>query len=147
MMRLRFGRPNTRLTEKYDGRDDPCDQLAKWTKAYGTKLQLEWVHLFFHTLDTIPMNQYLKTKLRHGTMEQDILREGFLLTFIFEDSFVSIEEALQEIKALIFSTSEEPLEWFHPDWSTQLHHVLEFYNVTAEEEDKDLRNINIQQGK
>jgi len=35
MMRLRFGQPNTRLTEKYDGRDDPRNHLAKWNKAYG----------------------------------------------------------------------------------------------------------------
>ena len=35
------------------------------------------------------------------------------------------------------------MEWVQPDQSTQLHNVLEFYNVTIEEEDDDLRNINI----
>lgn len=143
MMRLRFGQPNTRLNEKYDGRDDPRDHLAKWTKAYGTKLQPEWVHLFSHTLDTIPMNWYFETELRHGTEDWDILREGFLLTFSFEDGFESIDEALQDIKAVIFRTPREPLEWVQPDWGTQLRHALECYNVMTEEEDEDPRNINI----
>lgn len=35
------------------------------------------------------------------------------------------------------------MEWIQPDWSTQLRHALECYNVTAEEEDEDPRNINI----
>lgn len=32
---IRFGHPNTRLIEKYNGKDDPCDHLMKWTKAWG----------------------------------------------------------------------------------------------------------------
>ena len=89
------------------------------------------------------MNWYLETELRHGTAEWDILREGFLLTFSFEHGFASIDEALQEIKAVIFITSQEPMEWTQPDWSTQQRHALECYNVTAEEEDEDPRSINI----
>jgi len=50
------GYANTRMTENYSGKDDPCDHLARWTKAWETKLQLEWVHIFCHTLDTIPIN-------------------------------------------------------------------------------------------
>ena len=30
-----------------------------------------------------------------------------------------------------------------PDWSTQLCHALECYNITVEVEDEDPRNINI----
>ena len=37
MMRLRFGHPKIRVTKKYDGRNDPCDHLSKWTKLYGTE--------------------------------------------------------------------------------------------------------------
>ena len=120
-----------------------CDHLAKWTKVYRTKPQLEWVHLFYHTLDIIPMNWYLETELRHGTAEWDILREVFWMTFNFEDGFASIDEALQEIKVIIFITLTKPMEWTQPDWSTQLHHALECYNVTVEVEDEDPRNINI----
>lgn len=87
MMRSRFGYANTRMTEKYSGKDDPCDHLARWTKAWGMKPQPEWVHIFCHTLDTIPMNWYLETKLHHGTTEWDILRNIFLLTFSFEEEF------------------------------------------------------------
>lgn len=66
----------------------------KWTKAYGTEPWSEWVHLFFHILGTIPINWYLEIDLRHGTAEWDILREGLLMTFSFEDGFESIDEAL-----------------------------------------------------
>ena len=36
MMRLWFGSSNTRMTEKYNGRDDTRDHLEKLTKARGT---------------------------------------------------------------------------------------------------------------
>lgn len=35
------------------------------------------------------------------------------------------------------------MEWVQPDWSTQLCHALEYYNVTTEEEDENQININI----
>lgn len=34
--------------------------------------------------------------------ESDILREGFMMKFIFEDGFDGIEEELQEVNASIF---------------------------------------------
>ena len=37
MMRMRFCRPKVRFTEKYDGRNDPLDHLAKWIEVYGEK--------------------------------------------------------------------------------------------------------------
>jgi len=70
-MRMQFGHPNVWLTEKYDGRNDPHDHLAKWTKVYGTEPQPEWVHLFYHTLDIIPRignwKQSFATALWSGT--------------------------------------------------------------------------------
>jgi len=68
--------------------------LAKRTQAYGEKPQPKWVHLFCHTLDAIPMNWYIETEFCHGTGEWDVLREGFMMTFSFEDGFHSIDEAL-----------------------------------------------------
>lgn len=91
------------MTDKYDGQDDPCVHLAKWAQAYGEKPQLEWVHLFCHTLDVIPMNWYLETQLCHGTGEWDILHEGFVMAFNFEDGFDYIDEVLQEVKATVGS--------------------------------------------
>lgn len=88
MMKLRFRYTNTRITEKQTGKDDLHEHLARWTKAWGEELEPEWVHIFCHTLDTILMNWYLETEMRHGTVEWDILKEIFLLNFIFEDGFV-----------------------------------------------------------
>lgn len=119
------------MTDKYDGKDDPHAHLAKWAKAYGANPQREWVHLFYHTLDVIPMNSYLETKLHHGTCEWDVLREGFIMIFNFEDGFDCIDEALQEIKAASFRIPQDPLDMVQPYWTTQLSHVLECYNVTT----------------
>ena len=66
---MHFGRPKVKLIEKYYGRSDPPDNLAKWNDAYGAKPQPEWVHLFCHTLDVIPMSWYLEIELHHDTDE------------------------------------------------------------------------------
>lgn len=56
------------------------------------------------------MNWYLETELRHGMGKWDVLKEGFLLTLNFEDGFTSIDEALQEIKVIIFRMPTKPME-------------------------------------
>jgi len=89
------------------------------------------------------MNWSPEIELCHDTAEWDILREGFFMTFSFEDGFKSIDKVLQEFRAATFRIPQDPLDFIHPDSSTQLHHALECYNVTAEEDDKDPRNINI----
>lgn len=63
--------------------------------------------------------------------------------FSFEDGFDCIDEVLQEFKVVIFRILQDPLDLIQPNWTTQLSHALEFYNITIEEEDKDPRNINI----
>lgn len=40
------------------------------------------------------MNWYLETELCHDIVEWDALREGFFMTFKFEDGFECIDEAL-----------------------------------------------------
>ena len=60
------------------------------------------------------MNSYVETELHHGTGEWDILREGFMMKFNFEDRFESIDEALQEVKAAIFRTPHDPLDLIQP---------------------------------
>ncbi len=79
-MKLRFGYDNTYMMGKYIGKDDPCEHLARWTKAWGEELQPKWFHIFCHTLDTIPMKWYLETELRHGMAKLDIMKGIFLLT-------------------------------------------------------------------
>jgi len=104
--------------EKYTGNDDLCEHLDNWKKAWGEEPQLEWVHIFCHTLDTIPMNWYVEKELRHGNVEWDALKDIFLLTFHFEEGFECINEALQEIKTFIFKIHEESIEWLQPNWGT-----------------------------
>jgi len=65
-------------------------------------------------------------------MKWDV-KEGFLLNFIFEYGFASIDEALQAIKAVIFRMLKEPMECTQLYRCTQLHHTLECYNVTTED--------------
>lgn len=101
-MKTRFGKLKIRMIDKYDGQDDSCVKLAKWAQAYGEKPQPEWVHLFCHTLDVVPMNWYVEIDLHHGTGKWDILREWYMLAFSFEDKFDNIDEVLQEVKAAIF---------------------------------------------
>lgn len=93
------------------------------------------------------MNWYLEIEMRHGTVEWDILKESFLLTFSFKDGFEFIDEELQEIKDAIFKIREEHVAWVQGDWSMKLRHVLECYNVTIEEGKEDPRNTNIPSSK
>jgi hypothetical protein len=37
-------------------------------------------------------------------------KEGFLMTFSFEDGIESIDEVLQEVKAVIFRIPQDPLD-------------------------------------
>jgi len=50
-------------------------------------------------------------ELHHGTNEYDILHEGFLSTFTFEDRWWdTIDDALQVVKSTIFKIPQEPME-------------------------------------
>lgn len=89
------------------------------------------------------MNQYLETELRHGTCEWDILYKRFIMMFSFKDGFDCIDEALKEVKVVIFRILQDPLDLIQLYWTTQLSHALECYNVTVEEEDEDPPKINI----
>lgn len=65
------------------------------------------------------------------------------MTFNFDDGWDSIDEAIQEVKAVIFRMPQESLEIIHPEWVAQLSCALECYNVAAKEENEDPRNIDI----
>lgn len=45
----------------------------------------------------------------------------------------------------IFRIPQDPLDLIQLDWTTQLSHTLECYNVTVKEEDEDPTKINIQE--
>ncbi len=102
-MKIRFGKPELQIMDKYGGHDDLHMHLTKWTKAYGEEPQPEWVHLFYHTVDVIPRNWYTEIELQHGTGKLDILHEGFLATFLFEYQWMdTMDDVLQMGKATIF---------------------------------------------
>ena len=102
LIRLRFGHVETRIIEKYNGKDDPHEHLSHWILAWGEEPQPECVHILFHTLDVIPQQWYLETKLRHGTKCWYEMEKGFLLTYNFTDGWDCINDALQEVKERVF---------------------------------------------
>jgi len=94
MMRLSFGSTTTWFSKKYTGKDDSQEHMAQRTMAWGEVPQPERVHIFIHSLDVIPTNWYLETKLGHEIVDWDEMKASFLLTFIFEDGFKSIDGKL-----------------------------------------------------
>jgi len=66
-MWIKFGLEDTRVEVKYDGKVDPWEHIYHYTSVWKEVAEQEWVHGFIHTLETIPMNWYLETKLQHGT--------------------------------------------------------------------------------
>jgi len=54
------------IKDKYHGQDDARSHLTKWIKVYGEDPQPELAHLFYHTLDIIPMNWYIERELHNG---------------------------------------------------------------------------------
>lgn len=79
-------------------------------QVYGEEPQPKWVHLFYHTLDVVPMNWYTETELHHRTSEWDFLCRGFLLT-TFEDFWSdTVDDALWAVKETIFKIPQESME-------------------------------------
>lgn len=130
-MWIRFGLVDTEINVKYDGKVDPREHIHLCTTTWEEIPRHEWVHGFIHTLEIIPQNWYLETELRHGTMSWEDMADGFILTFSFEDDFPCIDSALQEVIKKIFRNATS-LTWKHPDWTVQLEHALECYNIIAE---------------
>jgi len=89
------------------------------------------------------MNWYLETELRHSIVKWDIIREGFLMPFSFEDGLERTDKAVQKVKETTFKIPQDPLELIQSYWSTQPCHALECYIVNAEGDDEVPRNINI----
>lgn len=80
------------------------------------------------------MNWYLEIELRHGTVNWADLVEGFILTFSFEYDCPCIELSLQTIREKIFGNATS-LTWKQPNWTAQLRHALECYNIITEEDE------------
>lgn len=82
-----YWREYRKITKKYTGKDDPQHPLSRWTMTWGEEPRLEWVHVFFHTLDVIPLNSYLETELCHVIIDWNDMKDNFILTFRFKYGF------------------------------------------------------------
>lgn len=58
----------------------------------------EWVHMFVHTLDTVPKNWYTALELRCGTSNLKEMTDKFQATFSFESEHPTVDAALRIIK-------------------------------------------------
>ena len=60
VLAIRFGEDVGCMNYKYDGQTNPRIHTEACINAWKNKSVDEWVHLFVHTLDTIPKNGILK---------------------------------------------------------------------------------------
>ena len=89
------------------------------------------------------MNWYLEVELRRGTMEWSAVREKFVLNFSFESRFPCINTTLHTIQDVVFDMLEKPEKWALPTCDAQMKDIIEFCNVTIEDNEEDPRNNNI----
>ena len=130
LMAIRFSVDREYVQQKYTGENDPRAHIQTCEQNWSDILEDEWVHIFIHTLDTIPRNWYTETELRKGTTTWPLMTDSFLLTFAFESEHPSVAQALDVIKTKIFEdhTVSVPVQ---PEWITQLEEALECYNFTS----------------
>ena len=83
------------------------------------------------------MNWYLEIKLCQGTIDWHELKENFILTFSSQDGFQCINSSLEEIYATTFRIETKVSASVQPYWSAHVQHMLECYNITAEEGEED----------
>ncbi len=57
-MRISFSIERDGIQQKYTGESDPRAHIMLCEQSWLDILADEWVHLFVHTLDTVPMNWY-----------------------------------------------------------------------------------------
>ena len=142
LLAVRFGNDVEGINYRYDGQTDPMIDMEACVKAWQHRDVDEWVHLFVHTLDTIPKNQYTETELRKGIKTWSLMRDGFQLTFGFESEYLEIDDALEVIKIKLFDDCPLPI-FNQSDWAAQIENAVECYNFVADEEEEDPHNANI----
>jgi hypothetical protein len=135
------------IAQKYTGVGDPTDHVEQCRNIWRSIPKKEWMHMFIHTLDTIPKNWYLELEMHRETMNWDQLIQRFKVTFTFEHESPLLDATLQAIRTKIF-LEEGPMEVV-PMCSAHrasmiVHELLECYNVAKEEQDEeDPRNIQV----
>ena len=98
LLEIRFGENVSYVGQKYMGLMNPVNYIENYHAAWNIVPRQEWVHLFIHTLDTIPRNWYTLVKLRRGNIDWDELSNSFNHNFFFVDDNLMIYVAMQVIK-------------------------------------------------
>ena len=86
----------------------------------------------FHSYIRDNPKWYLEIELRHGIVNWEIMVDGFILIFKFEDDCPYIDLALQTVKKKIFE-NVTPMTWKQLDWAAQIENAVECYNLTTNE--------------
>jgi len=133
--------------QKYTGESDPIGHMERCMTLWRLVPEIEWSHIFIHTLDTTLKNWYLELEMHKDTTIWEELTQRFEISFTFEHESPSIDTTLKEIQTKIFLEVEMmeivPICSDHKDKMT-VKKILECYNVTKEEyEEEDLRNVKI----
>ena len=133
MMRLHFEKPTSPPMDIFGGRGDSCKNLATWMEVWDKTTRAEWVHMFVHTLGPIPTAWYLEMELRRWTLNWVIMSESFQLTFGMAGGSEGLDEALQDIEALLFDDSRPQIECVAPSWEAQMEDIIKCRNLSVED--------------
>jgi hypothetical protein len=151
LMQIRFGTEEEDIAQKYTGESDPAGHVEQCRDLWSSVPEIEWMHKFIHTLDTIPKNWYLELEMHRETTRWEELIQRFRVTFTFEHESPSIDAVLQAIQSNIFleeGTMEVVSVCSAHRANINVHELLECYNVAKEEHDEeDPRNVQVPETK
>ena len=82
-------------------------------------------------------------KGRMGLPVWEILKDEFVGTFSLVGGTEALDEALQDIDALVFDESHPCAAQGAPTWETQMQDIVNCHNLSMEECDEDPRNVSI----
>ena len=117
LLMIIFGEDAGGMDYRYGGQTNPRIHIEACVQAWKHRNVDERVHLFVHTLETIPKNWYTETELHRGTKNWPLLIEGFQLTVGFDSEYPEIDDALEIVRLKVFD--DYPLPLFNqPDWET-----------------------------
>jgi hypothetical protein len=118
MMTTRFSAQGGNCEAWYTGRSCPKDLVRSCEEAWSDIPREKWVHRFINTLDTTPINWYLKAELCLVTSKWEGMIHNFIITFLFDSEFPSVDQALQMMRHKVFEEAFglplEVVEWIAP---------------------------------
>ena len=138
MMILCFEPPAHLCVKNFIGPGDLHEHLTPWMEECCEITTNEWVHLFIHALGPIPTTWYLDAELHQHTLHWETLKDAFVGTFELIGGTEALDEALQDIHALVFYESHPRVAYGAPTLETQMQDIVNCHNLSIEECDEDL---------